>query len=112
MIGFLRAEAVDHVGVSDQDEVQPTAAPLPACGHAHLSTPALQQGPGLLEGGGDEAAALRSESYNQTLLGLGCRVQLIQYLILISNRYFDYIWSGGDPSCSSMGTAHVSVFYW
>lgn len=41
--GSLRREAVDHVGVSDQNQVQPTAAPPPARRHAELSPSALQQ---------------------------------------------------------------------
>lgn len=46
---FLRREAVDHVGVSDQDQVQPPAPPLSTCGHAELSPPGLQQLPDLLQ---------------------------------------------------------------
>lgn len=47
--GFLRGEAVDHVGVSDQDQVQPTAPPLSTRRHAELSASGLQQLPDLLQ---------------------------------------------------------------
>lgn len=38
-----RGEAVDHVSISDDNEIQPAATPLPSCGHTHLVTPCLQQ---------------------------------------------------------------------
>lgn len=38
-----RSEAIYHVSVSDDDKIQPPAAPLPSCGYAHLMTPRLQQ---------------------------------------------------------------------
>ena len=43
-----RGESVDHVGISQDHQVQPAAAPLPACGHAPLMAAALQQVPDLL----------------------------------------------------------------
>ena len=45
-----RSESVDHVGISQDHQVQPAAAPLPACGHAPLMASALQQVPDLLRG--------------------------------------------------------------
>lgn len=39
--GFLRRKAVDHVGVSDQNQVQPTTAPPPARRHTELSASGL-----------------------------------------------------------------------
>lgn len=45
-----RGESVDHVGVSQDHEVQPATAPLPARGHAPLVAAALQQVPDLLRG--------------------------------------------------------------
>lgn len=39
----LRCETIDHVRVFNNDEIQPAAASLPACGHPHLVTPGLQQ---------------------------------------------------------------------
>lgn len=41
--GRLRSEAVDHVSVSEDHQVQPAAAPLPARGHAPLMATVLQQ---------------------------------------------------------------------
>lgn len=39
--GSLRREAIDHVGVSDQYQVQPTTTPLSACCHTKLSASGL-----------------------------------------------------------------------
>lgn len=39
----LRCETIDHVRVFNNDEIQPPAASLPACGHPHFMTPGLQQ---------------------------------------------------------------------
>lgn len=49
VIRYLRREAVDHVGVPDQNQVQPTTAPPPARRHAKLSPSGLQQIPSLLK---------------------------------------------------------------
>lgn len=38
-----RGEAVNHVCIFDEHQIQPTASPLPACGHAHLLPPSLKQ---------------------------------------------------------------------
>ena len=38
---YLRREAIDHVGVSDQNQVQPTTAPPSARRHADLSPSGL-----------------------------------------------------------------------
>lgn len=51
----LRREPVDHVGVSDQNQVQPAAPPPPTRCHAKLSPPGLEQLPNVLQskrGGG------------------------------------------------------------
>lgn len=39
----LRCETIDHVRIFNNDEIQPPAASLPACGHPHFVTPGLQQ---------------------------------------------------------------------
>lgn len=39
--GFLRRKAVDHVGVSHQNQVQPPTAPPPARRHTELSASGL-----------------------------------------------------------------------
>lgn len=38
-----RGEAVDHMSVSDDNQIQPTTASLPPCGHTNLVTSCLQQ---------------------------------------------------------------------
>lgn len=47
--GSLRREAIDHVGVSDQNQVQPTTTPPPTRRHAELSPSGLQQISSLLK---------------------------------------------------------------
>ena len=42
-LNHSRGEAINHVSVSDDDEIQPATASLPSCGYAHLMTPRLQQ---------------------------------------------------------------------
>lgn len=37
----LRREAIDHVGISDQNQVQPTTTPPSARGHTELSASTL-----------------------------------------------------------------------
>lgn len=38
-----RGEAINHMSVSDNDEIQPATASLPSCGYTHLMTSCLQQ---------------------------------------------------------------------
>lgn len=38
-----RGEAINHMSVSDNDEIQPATASLPSCGYTHLMTSRLQQ---------------------------------------------------------------------
>lgn len=56
-----RGESVDHVGISQDHQVQPAAAPLPARGHAPLMAAALQQVPDLLRGDREGPGAVGME---------------------------------------------------
>lgn len=38
-----RCEAIDHVRIFNNDEIQPATTSLPSCGHPHFVTPGLQQ---------------------------------------------------------------------
>lgn len=38
-----RCEAIDHVRIFNNDEIQPATTSLPSCGHPNFVTPGLQQ---------------------------------------------------------------------
>lgn len=47
-MGCLRSESIDHVSISQNHQVEPATAPLPACGHPPLVAAGLQQVSNLL----------------------------------------------------------------
>lgn len=45
ILSHSRCKAVNHMSISDNDQIQPATTPLPSCSHANLMTPRLQQLP-------------------------------------------------------------------
>lgn len=81
----LRGEAINHVCICDEHQVQPTTSPLPSCGHAHFLPTGLKQLSDLLR------TTTREQKGRHALIFLfclkGCQTLKLTWKTIVSTSY-------------------------